>query len=120
MDLYVVESATGVGELGDYVMTTEQFAMKEYHPFLATQKWDRAFIEINNKLPMGLLSQLINAYRIVPILKSLDIDLRTMKLLCEILPEKAVEMRSLFYGNRDEYKRYITVLSQREGWKVNG
>ena len=119
MDLYVVSDTTGVGELGDYVITTDQFKLREYHPFLATQKWDKAVIELNDQFPLGLLSQLINAYRIIPMIKTQDISMRVMKLLCEVVPDRAVEMRSLYCKDKAEYMQLIKDIASKEGWMLS-
>lgn len=116
MKLVIVDGEPEAEELGVYVLTMQQFAMKEYHPFLATQEWDEVQIDFTENTPLGVIRQLIRTSKVIPRIDLEHITLRTMKLLCEICVDESAKLRHLYNTNADAFKEYVKELGALRKW----
>ncbi|MCI9050730.1 MAG: hypothetical protein HFI05_02210 [Lachnospiraceae bacterium] len=99
-----------------YKLSLFEFGQKEYHPFIATQKWDIVEIDLNENTPRGIIRQLVKNVIVRPIFDKTNITVRVMQLLCEIVPDSAGELRASFLKDKTKFYVIVKELSERYGW----
>lgn len=101
---------------GTYILSFDQFGNKAYHPYLATQKWDEAIIEVNDKTPRGIIRQLVHSVKVIPVYDKEKITPRIMTVLCEICVDDAVRLRQLYVTDKEAFAQFLNELKERYGW----
>lgn len=99
-----------------YYLTTQQFAMKEYHPFLAVQEWERVDIQLGDGIPRGIIRQLIHSSFVVPHYDENNITTNVMFLLCEIAEDDSARLRSAYGKGIDMFKKVLSDVAVKYGW----
>lgn len=99
-----------------YKMSLFDFGQKEYHPFIATQEWEKIEIDLNENTPRGIIRQLIKNMTVIPIFDKSNISVRVMQLLCEIVPDSAGELRASFLKDKPKFYKLVKDLSKRYLW----
>lgn len=94
------------------VMTLDEFAMPEMHPFVATTNWEKIFIDLTDKTPKGILRQMKTNVKIVPVIKA-EMSPKIMSLLCEIYADEAASLRALYRTNRAAFDEMVKSLVVR-------
>ncbi len=93
----------------NYKIDFRSFASKEYHPFIATTKWEAVNIDITDNTPRGIIKQLVSLAVINPIYDVDNLTMKKVQLLCEIYPDEAAKI--LYYYKKGEYEELKKVLS---------
>lgn len=99
-----------------YYLTTQQFAMKEYHPFLAVQEWERVDIQLSDAVPRGVIRQLIHSSFVVPHYDEDNITMTVMFLLCEVAEDDSAKLRSAYGRGIDNFKSVLKEVAVKYGW----
>lgn len=115
MILKVTNSQEEFG-INTYKLSLFDFSQKEYHPFIATQEWDRVEIDLNEDTPKGIIRQLTQNIRVVPIFDKENITVKVMQLLCELLPDYSANLRSLYLKNKEGFNDFINEICISNGW----
>jgi len=116
MILRIVAGEKEIGELGTHTLTLKEFGMKEYQPFLATEKWERVDIDLTEETPRGLIRQLVKSNHIVPHFDKENITMHIMYLLCEIAVDDAARLRSLYTRDMSAFKEALEEVSKKYGF----
>lgn len=118
MILKIVADPNYSSSLGEYSLTLQQFANKAYYPYIATEKWDKAYIEVTNETPHGVIKQLIDKCEVVPIIDITSVTLPMVQVLCELVPDSAVELRFLYSRDKEALRRRLSELADLYDWQV--
>lgn len=110
MKLYITDNPNVHTTPELHVLTTAQFARPQYHPFIAGVKWDQIDIDITNKLPTGIIKQVISHVKLVPHIALEDFTTKTMLLLCEIYTDDSPKIKCLYQRNVKECYEFIKSL----------
>lgn len=116
MKLRVIDGNVGVGELGVYTMSMEQFRMKEYQPFIASNEWDEVRIDLTENTPLGIIRQIVRSYKVIPCFDRKNVSLRVMKLLCEICMDDSAKLRMLYSSDMDAFLGFVQELGNKRNW----
>lgn len=93
-----------------------QFADKAFHPYIATTQFDKVLIELSSDIPQGYISQLLtHGNKVIPIIR--EVNINSVQLLCEILPDYAAELRYTYMRKRPEFDALLEKLSKDYNWK---
>lgn len=115
MKLAIVKSPVSMGA-DVYVLTTEQFAMREYQPFLASTRWDEVRIDLDEGTPLGVVRQIIRTNRVIPCFDLENLSLKTVKLLCEICVDESAVIWKLYTSDKVALKEFLADLGKKRGW----
>lgn len=115
MILKVTDSQLEFG-INVYKLSLFNFGQKEYHPFIATQKWDRVEIDLTDDTPRGYIKQLIQNTVVVPKFDIDNVTPRVMQLLCEVTPDNAAKLRATYLKDKIAFKELVNELSKQYGW----
>lgn len=117
MKLEITANDTKQEKLGVYVLNLKEFKMKEYHPFLATQRWERVDIDLTDETPRGLIRQLIKSNQIVPHFDKENITRNIMYLLCEIAVDDTAKLRSYYSKDKQLFKKALEEIIVKYNWE---
>ena len=98
-------------DLDAYTVSLSDFKSGEIHPFLATTKWEKIYVELCEDTPAGILRQVFFSAPIIPIYDRDNITNRVMLLLCEIYRNKAGELRKLYVQDRTAFIALLDSLN---------
>lgn len=115
MKLAIVNSPVQAGA-GVYVLTSEQFAMKEYQPFLASTCWDEVRIDLGEGIPLGVIRQIIRSNKVIPCFDPTQLSLKIVKLLCEICVDESATIWKLYTSDKEALVKFLADLSKKRGW----
>jgi len=101
---------------GVYVLTAEQFAMKEYQPFLASTCWDEVRIDLGEDMPLGVVRQIIRSNKVIPCFDPTKLSLKIVKLLCEICVDESAIIWKLYTSDREALTEFLVDLGKKRGW----
>ena len=59
MNIAITNRAEDYG-MDTYIVSLENFKKKEYHPFIASSKWDDCYIDICEETPRGIIRQVLS------------------------------------------------------------
>lgn len=97
-----------------YKISLMDFGCKEYHPFIASNKWEKVYIDITEDTPKGIIRQVIPMLPICPVLDTDNISKRMLFLLCEVFNDEAYELVSLYTTDFSKFKeRVINLIKER-------
>lgn len=116
MRLKITEKKENLEEPDVYLLTFQEFRMKEYQPFLATQSWERVDIDLTEETPRGLIRQLVKSNCIIPHFDKENITRNVMFLLCEIAVDDAARLRSLYSKDKKLFKEAVEEISIKYHW----
>ena len=98
--------------LTDKVMTPKDFADPATHPYIASRKWNKVYVDIDDtQMPTGLIRQLVRVYVIVPVIRDVEnISTRGMLLLGEIYPDYISKLRAFYMKDRAQFTQLVRQL----------
>ena len=103
--------------LTDVYLTPEEFADPAYHPFIATNKFDKVIVELCSEIPTGYISQVVaKGNKVIPIVS--EVNDKTIALLCEIYPERRSEIRFTYMRKRNEFQSVLDKLAVDYNWQT--
>ena len=116
MILRITDSNEDFGD-DTYKVSLENFSNKVYHPMIATTKWDVVYVDITDKTPRGILMQVIKNARVVPVMDKNTVSMKMVQVLCEILPDEAFRLRTVYRQGKWEFIKFLEQLEE-EYWRV--
>lgn len=112
---------TGEKEVFDdvdtYTLTTKELGEPCYYPFLATQEWEQADIDLTEETPRGVVRQLVSSTRVIPHFDKDNITPHVMYLLGEIAADDATQLRSLYLSDTQRFPGFVAELEKRYKWQ---
>ena len=99
-----------------YKLSLFDFSQKEYHPFIATQTWDRVDIDLCDETPGGIIGQLVSNTRVVPIFDVVNVSPKVLSILCEIVPRDRAKLRALYKSDREAFYKLLQDLVSQYRW----
>ena len=94
-----------------YVISLENFAKKEYHPFIAANKWSEIIVTVCEDTPKGILRQILPTGRIKVDLVEEDLSsIKVMSILSEVFPDESANLKRLFLKDKDNYYKLVKEL----------
>lgn len=111
MILRITDSTEDFG-ISTYVVSLKNFARKEYHPMIAATKWDRVYIECTDETPRGIIRQLIDTVKVIPVYDKDNVTPKVLTLLCEIAPDYNVQLRSTYMSGKQEFRKLLDSLEE--------
>lgn len=110
MDLRITDEVTGI-DPNVYVISNFDFTQKEYHPFIATTRWDNVLVDIDSKAtPAGIIGQLVGSAIITPTINKEDVTPKVLKILGEIYPDSRARLRQAYVKGKEEFLSLIKQL----------
>ena len=85
-------------------------------PYVVTTEWHCIEVQLTDKTPKGILRQLITQKIVRPIFDKENITYPVMQLLCELLPDRAAQLRVSFKQDKAEFMRLVNEVCERRGW----
>lgn len=116
MVLRITDSEEDFG-ITSYKVSLAAFAMKEYHPMIATTQWDRVYIDCNEKTPRGIIKQLIDTTKVIPVFDKSNVTPRVLQLLCEVAPDQTAALKSAYMKGAEAFNAVISDLEERR-WGI--
>lgn len=112
MVLWITDRDVEMG-ITDYKVSYEEFASREYHPFIATTKWDCVNVELVPDMPQGILKQLVPRTKIKPIYDIDNVNMKVAALLGEIYPDSRAQLMSYYMkGSKEQLKELLLELGK--------
>ena len=99
-----------------YTLSLFDFGQKAYHPFIATQSWDRVEIDLTDDTPRGYIKQLIRNTVVIPKFDKDNVTPKVMQLLCEVVPDSAPKLRATYMRDKKSFYNLVGELSAQYGW----
>jgi len=81
-------------ELGEYVLSPEQFNDLAYHPYIQSQRWDIAVVDVCDEINTGFVTQLIKrGTKMIPVFDgSHTLTPRQLLLMLAMFPDHRMEL----------------------------
>lgn len=115
MILKITNSDSNFG-INVFVMTINDFKMKEHHPFIAASKWERIEVDLCEELPGGILNQIVSNVEIVPVFDMKNITPKIIALLSEICVNDRARIRFTATREPDKLVELLESLGERYEW----
>ena len=109
MNLRITDSNEDYG-IDTYKLSIEDFSCKEFHPMIATTKWQHIYIDLTDKTLRGIIRQLLPICKVTPVFDRSSVTVRTVQLLCEIYQDEASKLRSLFMEDQSKFFELVDEL----------
>lgn len=104
-------------DLGKVLMSVDEFIDISNHPYIITSGFDALVIDLDPKIPSGILSAVIGRIKIIPrIITEIDTDI--IRLLAEIYPDKAAELRFTYIRDKDNIWKVINQIKSDFMWET--
>lgn len=93
MTLNILKDYKVVSNLEDCIISIGMLQFPSTHLFIASNKWDKVYIEVSDEIPLGSL-RFINT-----VTQTIEVNIpdvtteTTMRILTEIYPEKSGKLR---------------------------
>lgn len=96
-----------------YAIDFFDFRDKAYHPFIATKvnNWEVISIEVNDNTPRGYIKQLLPLSNLRAIILTDTLSLHQVQVLCEMYPDVAGRLKTLYMSDQVELRRLVDELS---------
>lgn len=96
-------------DLSSCYVTFHELQLKEFHPFIATTRWDQVYIDVNQDTPRGIIRQM--RFNVPVHVKMNDeVTPNMLSVLCEIFRDEAAALRTYFRTDKDKFKAEINRL----------
>ena len=116
MELWVTDRKD-VGTLGDVLMTINDFIDIKNHPFIASRKFKKCHITIDERIPANLFSEVSKFVLTIPMNEEVHVTKNNLTMICKMLPSRAAIIRHMFYSDKDNVDKFVNDLI---GEIVNG
>lgn len=85
------------------VIDYKMFNSLEFHPFIATNTWDKVIIKLKQGLMSGYIKQLLSKNNVIEIIldNNTEIDYDLINKLIEVFPNKCTDIRRLYMSKKD-------------------
>lgn len=115
MILRITNRTDELTSLDTYTLTLYDFKNREFHPFIATNPWEKVVIDLCEETPSGYIRQLLRLTRVIPVFDWDNVTPKVFNLLCEIYRQEYVQLRKV-YSDKVALREYIEGMSVRYGW----
>lgn len=108
-------------ELGEYILSPEQFNDLAYHPFIQSQRWDVAVIDVCDDINTSFVSQLIKrGTKMIPVFdKNRPITPRQLLLLLAMFPDHRTALVNAQQQGAEELQTLLREMSEQYMWRIN-
>ena len=103
--------------LNEVCISLDEFADIRRHPFIASNKFDAVVVDLDKKVPVGYLAAVMNVARVIPHIVHDEYTLDDIRLLAELYPDKAAELRFSYIRDKERLKMLILELKQAYDWQ---
>ena len=101
MTLQILKEYKVVSDLESVVISPTMLRLPTTHLFIASNKWDEAYIELCPEIPEGSLTNLHTVCTSLTVKLPEDCNEAVMRSLAELYPDKAGSIRKAFLTGRD-------------------
>lgn len=102
--------------LGEVSMSISEFCSILNHPYIVSQDFDCIVVDLDSSIPSGYLSAMIGRTKVIPRING-DITTDIVRLVAELYPEHAAELRFAFIRNKEKLPEIINKLKDDFQWK---
>lgn len=110
MHLFITDSEEEVS-IDTYKISLDNFANKEFHPYIASRSWETIRIEVSDNTPTNIIRQLLPLGTVKPVLEDREnISVKQMGILREIFPDSSAALYRNFISNKAEFYKLVNSL----------
>jgi len=110
MHLIITNSENDVS-IDTYRISLDDFGNKEFHPYIATRKWESISVEVSDKTPTNIIRQILPLGVVKPIIADVNnISAKQMNILREIFPDSSAALYRKFVSNKEEFYALVKSL----------
>lgn len=102
--------------LNEVAMSIEEFADIRNHPYISTQRFDAVVVDLEKNIPVGYLSAVSKTTRVIPKIVT-ECNTDVVRLLAELYPDKAAEIRFSYIRDKERLSSIITELKKSYDWE---
>lgn len=115
MILYVSNNEMEL-ELGKVQMSLQEFVDMRNHPYIATNDFEYAVIDLDSCIPAGYLKAVATKIRVIPKIVSEEISNKVIMLLSELYPERGAELRFTYLREKEKIGDVIASIREQFEW----